>query len=103
MKSIVLFSFICCLFFSSCQQKLFNQDSKNWLGCPKNEVIKKMGNPIKKGNDGAGNEALLFSKAIKEHFHYTIFYFNANNLVTNWRSFEEKLPPEKIDLAIYHQ
>ncbi len=103
MKQILLLSIICCVFLFSCHQKLFNQDSKNWLGCTKNEVVKKMGKPSKKGNDGAGNDALLYSKAIKEHFHYTIFYFNANNLVTNWRSFEEKLPPEKIDLAIYRQ
>ena len=104
-KNIILSLLI--LFLSSCHlQEKIQASMDSWIGHTKQEVIMSWGPPARSCSDGANGEIIIYSKPILisgvYYYYNTLFYINKESKVYHWLKKTETVPPEQLDINIYH-
>ena len=96
------------MLLSSCymgkkQQALMN----GWLKQSKHSLILSWGPPVKTADDGAGGEILIYAfpgtLGGQVYYDYRMFYVNESNRIYGWRAEKENVPPQQVNVNVFHR
>lgn len=95
------------------------------MGHSKQDLIMKWGPPARYTSDGGNGEILVYAKQVYlppssssfytpgtvttsydqglNYYDYTFFYVNTNGNIYHWLTQRQSIPPQQIDLTVYHR
>jgi hypothetical protein len=102
--------------FSRGRKKIENA-MNSWLGHSKHELVMSWGMPDRTSDDGNGGEIIAYAYGGHQQgvnwgngiyteprswYDYRIFFVNSDGKIYSWRTMRKNIPPQQIDLNIYH-
>lgn len=99
------------------RKKKIENNMNSWLGHTKQELLLSWGMPARETEDGNGGQIVAFTHGGSTDginlgygnrippdawYDYRIFYINAEGRIYSWRTKREHIPPQQIDLRVYH-
>lgn len=76
----------------------------SWLNHQKHELIMKWGPAQRTADDGDNGEVLIYYTTSyydgTTYYHYTMFYANSDGNIYSWRTRNETVPPQQINVHL---